>query len=324
MTKKIVLVGCGNVGSRHLQALSKLIFETEIHVVEPNAEAIKLGKMRLKEIKNRNPKITVFWNQTLKDLKKNLDLAIVATTSEGRVGIIKDLLNFGCKRFLIEKIVCQSSQEFEELLKELKKNNAKGWVNTNHRYFDSWKKINEYFKDSNQIHLSVISSNVSSLGTSGIHFIDLFAFFVNNYHIRLNGDLLMNKLYSNKRGKNFKEFAGTVFGSEKNNSTLSLTFLPNSDIPTIVNIAQASKHLLIDLTNEKILDLTGKNEPDFKFKYELASDITTKIVNDIIQLDKCDLSMVEDSYFLHKELFRIFNSHIQKITHQDVIKCPIT
>jgi pyrroline-5-carboxylate reductase len=37
--KKIALIGCGNIGSRHLQALAKSSFNCEITIVEPNSEA---------------------------------------------------------------------------------------------------------------------------------------------------------------------------------------------------------------------------------------------------------------------------------------------
>ena len=34
--KEITIVGCGNIGSRHLQAVSKIEDALEIHIVEPN------------------------------------------------------------------------------------------------------------------------------------------------------------------------------------------------------------------------------------------------------------------------------------------------
>ena len=49
--KKIILVGCGNIGSRHLQALTKLNGEYLIEIIEPNDEAVLLAKLRLGEMK---------------------------------------------------------------------------------------------------------------------------------------------------------------------------------------------------------------------------------------------------------------------------------
>ena len=48
-TKKILILGCGNVGSRHLQALTNLPYDLEIGIIEPNDESKKIAKARLNE-----------------------------------------------------------------------------------------------------------------------------------------------------------------------------------------------------------------------------------------------------------------------------------
>jgi len=37
--KNIILVGCGNMGSRHLQALVKLPFPIDIHIIEKSKKS---------------------------------------------------------------------------------------------------------------------------------------------------------------------------------------------------------------------------------------------------------------------------------------------
>ena len=65
--KKIILVGCGNIGSRHLQALTKLNGEYLIEIIEPNDEAVLLAKLRLSEMKyDENLKKLFGKNQFLK------------------------------------------------------------------------------------------------------------------------------------------------------------------------------------------------------------------------------------------------------------------
>ena len=60
MSKNIVLVGCGNVGSRHLQALVKVHQSITIYVVEPNKNSQNLGKKRLDEISYNKKTIKFF------------------------------------------------------------------------------------------------------------------------------------------------------------------------------------------------------------------------------------------------------------------------
>jgi hypothetical protein len=324
LSRRICLVGCGNVGSRHLQAIAKLPFEVEIDIVEPNLESMLLGKKRLEEIDYNNETHKFSWYKNIEELQGNSELTIIATTVVGRVDLLLNLAERGHRRFLVEKIVCQSDNDYERLMKKINEFNVKGWVNTNRRYFESYKKLKEYFKESKNIHFSVTTSNLSALATSSIHFIDLFSYFVGDYNINLNGEFLLNEIFPNKRGNNFVEFAGTIIGSIKNGSTFSMTSLPATKLPTIINIIGNDKHIMINETNEELLDLINPENNNFDYRYENVSGLTDKIIQDILENDTCDLTTLEDSQILHKEIFKIFNSHIKKMTNKEMEFCPIT
>ena len=71
MRKRIALIGCGNIGSRHLQALVKLPFLTEINVVEPSKNAQHIGLERLNQVKFDKKKHDIFWYSSINELKNN-------------------------------------------------------------------------------------------------------------------------------------------------------------------------------------------------------------------------------------------------------------
>jgi len=322
--KKICLIGCGNIGSRHLQALVKIPFPIDVKVVEPLSESQELAKHRLSEVQFDDGLHNISWCKSIEDLHEKPDLTIIATTAVGRVDLLCKLLDKGHSRFLIEKVVCQSDNEYRRLMKKINECNAKGWVNTNLRYFETYKKLKEYFSDSKIMHISVTSSNVSGLATNVIHYIDIFSYFTNDYNINLNGEFLLNELFLNKRGNDLVEFAGTIIGSIKNGSTFSMTSLPATKLPNVINIIGNDKHIIINEMNEKLIDLINPENNNFSFRYEHVSDLTNKIVLDILENDKCDLTTLEKSQILHKEIFKIFNSHIKKLTHKEQELCPIT
>ena len=324
LTKRICLIGCGNVGSRHLQAIAKLPYDIQIDVVEPQSESKKIAMSRLDEIEFDKKNHHISWYSGINELEKPGDVTVVATTSFSRAELLKNLLEKGHSRFLIEKFVCQSNEEYEMLIKKFREFKAKGWVNTNPRCFEAYQKLKQFFEDSQVIHFSVTASNVSALATNSIHYLDLFSFFTNDYQIKLNGDFLLNELFPNKRGSNFVEFGGTIVGSINNGSTFSMTFLPSTNLPTVVNIIGNDKHIMIDETNEKLFDIISPENKKFSFNYEHASSLTTKIVKEILEKDECSLTTLEDSFLLHRELFRIFNAHIKKITNKEQSVCPIT
>lgn len=322
MTKVITLVGCGNIGSRHLQSLALLPFETKIQVVEPDNNAQLLAKERLKEVLDSKPCVNISWHKSLSNIQNKSDLTIVATSSVGRANLITQLLELGHCRFFIEKVVCQSTNEYDHLLSSMKKFNAKCWVNTNRRYFDSYVKIHKLFKN-NKINLVVTGAN-PRLGTSSIHYIDLFCWLSEDYEILLDGKSLTNELFVNKRGSNLKEFSGTILGSLKNHSNLTITFVNNSNSPSIVTITSNSKKIVIDETNEKIIHSTKNTTNNLDFKFSHTSEITKIVVKDIFDTDNCMLPTLEELYTPHCELFRIFNNHVKKLTNKEIRLCPIT
>jgi hypothetical protein len=317
--KKIILVGCGNIGSRHLQALMKFQYPLQIEIVENYEPSIILAKSRLDEI-NNNKIHTINWHNNFEFLSGFSDLVIVATLSSGRVKIIESLLNLGYKKFLIEKLVCQSIEEYDNLLDLVKKFDAKGWVNTRCRYFKSYRKIKDLFKNTEKINLKM-SSGDTGLATGAIHYLDLFSWLLDDNKIKLNGELLDPKIYPNKRGKNLIEFGGTISGSAKNNSSVSISFSPG--IPSLlVSIDDGMHKIILDEYNEKILYNSFNEKLDFKLEH--ISNITTQIVEDILKNDDCLLPTIDESYLSHVELFKIFSKHLEKIKKEKVKLCPIT
>jgi hypothetical protein len=319
MIKKITIIGCGNIGSRHLQAIAKLK-SVEIHIVEPNKKAKSLAKSRLKEISNMSDD-NLFWYENILELKIQSDLTIVSTPASGRLEIINRLLNLGHSRFLIEKMVCQSSNEYKSLNEQMQLFNAKGWVNVSRRYFISYQNIKNLFQNNVPIHMSIIGGNFG-LGSNALHFIDLFSWFTGDYKIKLNGDLLTDKILPNKRGDDFVEFAGMIVGNSSNNSTFVINSLP-FDIPITINIINNEHHLIINETNNQIYDITNSVN-NLKFQTEYVSDTSEKIIHDILENDNCELPTIQNLSYIHSELFEIFNQHIYKITGIKKTLCPIT
>jgi predicted dehydrogenase len=322
MKKNIFLVGCGNIGSRHLQALVKLPFKVDIHIVEKSNESKILAINRLKEIKFNKKNFNFFWYNSVDQLTSSSDLVIISTLSRGRVDLILSLLKNENKKFLIEKPVCQSKKEYDHLLSQMNLFNATGWINTNRRYFESYQKIKNDLNNCKFININVVST-ASGLGTNAIHFLDLFSWLIDDSKIKLNGEFLNPKLFFNKRGKEFKEFYGTIFGSGKNNSSITLNFLPSKNESIFLTISTDSVTYVIDELNQNALKI-GKTNKKFNFIYDHVSQSTTKIVMDILEKNKSFLPQLDESYVNHIELFRIFNLHIKKQLKRDISLCPIT
>jgi len=328
--RKISIIGCGQIGSRHLQAVVKLKGNLKIQVVDPNKESQKMGKERLGEALKALPKnhnIKIEWLDNITSLNNDSNLTIVATTAKGRSEIINQLVQKGHRRFLIEKIVCQSTEEFEKLLILFDKNKAKGWINCTRRYYPFYKRIINLLKKEAPIFFSVIAGNLG-LGCNVIHFIDLFyALTQNPTDIKLSGDYLFPEILPNPRGNDLIEFAGTIIAETKRYDVCSISFFPYNDTLPLVIILTKNIRVFIDEGIHKAV--IAKKEHDwqwqnFKFKELYTSILTTHIAQSIIENDVCNLPTIQDSYYIHRELLRIFNKHIELVSGKYTSNCPIT
>ena len=194
-------------------------------------------------------------------------------------------------------------------------------MNTPKRYWDSYKKIKNQIKKNKRIAIS-ISAGGFGLSTNVIHFIDLLLWLTNDKEIFLNGDYLDNVLLPNKRGIKLKEFLGKIIGKTSNGSTFSINYLPYSNLPVVANIIGEKFFFMINETSQMIYDQINHTNSGFKIEYQ--SMLQSKIINDIFEKDESNLPTLLDLRKSHEELFRIFNSHIKKITNEDIEKCPIT
>lgn len=323
MIYRILLIGCGNVGGRHLQALVKIPHTLKIDIIEPNNSSKKLGLSRLQEISyNKKTKI-ISWHNCYTSKILHSDLVIVSTLSKNRANLLIKLIKNGHKRILSEKILCQSKNEYEKVIKICKNKRAKIWVNTNPRCFNSYIKLKKILSNNKPINLTIHSNPEIGLGTNIIHYLDLFSWINDDYDITLNGDLL-NKLLPNKRGKDFIEFSGTVIGNLKNNAVFVMSFLEHYPKNVLVKLSNNLDDFCIDETNQRMLHIKNYHCKLDKFTFEHVSTLTRNFAIDILKNDCCKLPTLLESYKSHLELFRVFNNHINKTSKRNVKLCPIT
>ena len=204
-------------------------------------------------------------------------------------------------------------------MKILKKHDASGWVNTNRRYFPFYQKLKNIIDLNNNLEIVITTGN-EGLGSNAIHFIDLFLWLKNSNDISLIGDLT-DKLYSNKRGNQYYEFSGTISG-KISNSILKISFLPVDDLPLILDIQTEDFHISINETDEKISKIKNLEKSELSFKYMHVSDLTIQIVFDILKNNSSHLPKVQDLFIAHRELFKIFNSHVKKFNKQRIYPVP--
>ena len=102
----IALIGCGKIGSRHLQSLIKLNYKTNIYLVDPKSESINVSLNLIENELEQNSKISVKSCSKLDEIPSGVDFAIIASDSKPRFEIFKESYeNKGAKIFNFRKTI---------------------------------------------------------------------------------------------------------------------------------------------------------------------------------------------------------------------------
>ena len=130
MIFEVMVIGCGGIGSRHLQALGKIDIPIRLWAIDPNENSLLNAKeLFYKNDINQNIKSVEFLKKFPKHVN-NIDLCIVATSSNVRLDVLKKLVsNFSVKNIIFEKILFQSENQLNEAKKIIQQNKIKCWVN---------------------------------------------------------------------------------------------------------------------------------------------------------------------------------------------------
>ena len=170
---KIVIIGAGQLGSRHLQGILGSNITATIEVVDPSDLSIKNAIERSLEINYDKNKLKVNFYHNLNQISKEIDLCIIASTADKRFDIINSLLTISkVKNLILEKILFQSLNEYDIIDKLLNLHDVKTWVNCPRRIIPEYQDIKSQIKKDENISLSVLGSNWG-LACNSIHFFDL-------------------------------------------------------------------------------------------------------------------------------------------------------
>lgn len=323
--KKIVIIGAGQLGSRHLQGIAQSSFDISIEVVEPYESSRETAQIRYKEISSRNHVKSIEFYDSIEKLSSEIDLVIVATSSDVRAKVVTELLTTKkVSNLVLEKVLFQSIEEYYEVEKLLNETNTNCWINHPRRMFPIYKALREELKEAKQISYNFQGGNWG-LGCNGLHFIDHLSYFANSLNLTVYNECLDKKIYDSKR-KNFIEFNGLLTGMIDNH-TFSLYSNAESS-PSIFTIVSDVLVAKIDESNG-IVNISKKEN---SWKWEIVeekivyfqSELSNILIEDILVKNKCFLPTYQEAMKLHIPYITCLLKHMDKITEKKHKICSIT
>lgn len=318
----IVVIGCGQLGSRYVQGFAKCDKQITIYGVDVNETSLTVCGERFKEIKSINSSFVPVKN--IEDCPKDPFLIVVATNADTREDVFKKIVSYFDFSFLIlEKVLFQSLSQYISLENYLITNKNKIFINCPRRAYESYIKLYEIVNEEPTISMIYEGSNWA-MASNSIHFIDLYCYLTNQNKITVHTQNLSHKLLENKR-PGMIEFEGVLkIDSEKGNLKLVSESTIKENKVTIDTTNYSIE--IIEKVGSKMLITNKKTREDsmLDFSIEYQSDLSLKILNDLLMKGSSTLPKAEATAEVHKELLTEFLKHYNLITHQNSLVCPIT
>ncbi len=311
----ILIVGCGNIGKRHLFAINNSNYNFNLQVLEKDTVKI-----------NKSKKINKGFNNYIKnysDIDKNIELILICTKAYKREKIVKSVLKYCNPKYMIlEKIPFQNMINYRDILQLSKKRKIKTWVNFPFRYQPYYKYLqNIIFKKNKFFSMIVLLSKSDDLFSSGIHFFDLFLH-------KTETDLKIEHMKVTKKNNDFNgKFKGEFVFSSKNRTLAVLN--SNSKFQQKIHVFGSKNNYKINFFSNKAnqwnnpcVNFFENNKKLIQFNHLWQSQLTHIYLMDIKKRGKCFLPTLKDSYKCNELMIEAFRQKLSPYLKKNL--CPIT
>jgi len=325
--KNVILLGAGQIGSRHLQGLAKLQIPTSVWVVDPSSRSLSVAKQRLEEVKALGMVAGVRYCKSVAEVDGFFDLAIVATTADIRVRVFKELL-FKSKvaNVVFEKVLAQSLGELNDLSSLEHAYGFNAWVNCPNRTMNSYRAISSLFGSEERIFYGV-QGGAWGLASNAIHYLDYLSFLTGETDFKADVTSLDDSYFASKR-KGFIEFSGVFRGVYPGGSEMTLFSRRDSLAPVVHVILGSKARAVIDEKAEIVRIATEEDDwqwqEDRQFKIDFQSELTAHVAEMILSERGSDLPTLTESIKIHNCMLSGFLKYLERVDAKMTNCCLIT
>ena len=322
----IVIIGAGQIGSRHLQAISKINRRVSVQVVDPSVENLLIARQRFQDCQTPETTVDVSYLHSINQLSGSIDFAIIATNANVRRSVIEKLIAKCSVRYLLlEKFLFQKIEDIEYVNCLLNESNIKSWINCPLRMVPYYRKLQLKFQNSKIYNFSV-SGSLIGIGCNAIHYVDMLAYLTGRSDFTFTSTLFDKKIIESKR-KGFIEFTGTLIGETSAGNRFTLFSYPEGEAPITISIFSDSVRCIICEKDSRCWiseQKEGWSWQEEKFMIPYQSQITHKVILDVLDTGTCDLPTYHESGKLHSELLKTFCSYLKLYSFGNGDICQIT
>lgn len=299
----ILLIGAGQLGSRHLQSLMKFSSKLNIYVVDNSNKSLTLSKTREEEIKNHfNTEVTYL--STLNEVKSiQFFLTIIATSSAPRYMILNEVLkSFDSENIILEKFLFQDINSYEMAKSIIDQSKSSVFVNCPLRTYPIFNEIKKEIDiERAPISISYKGGEWVGLACNSIHYIDLMGFLSGSRLKNIDCSNIDSEIIPSKR-EGYIEFTGKLTCRYMLGASLQLESIRNSNVDSTILIKFGNKSYEIDeLSGEYNYYKSSQLMKTDRYAVPYQSDLTHKILDQLVKTGSCALPEFEESSTYHQK-----------------------
>lgn len=318
--KNICIIGVGNLGYRHYQALLSIDFDAAIYLVDPNITTVE---STVKNTEYINPKVKkVCLLSGIGELPDNIDLVILATNSDVRAAVTKQLVESKSVLYILfEKVLFQKTSEYQEINNLLSQHGIKAWVNCPLRMYPYYREIRKDI-DNMPVICRVTGWDIAC---NTIHFVDLVEWLSGGKLNLVVTENLSNSIIESKR-KGFIEFAGELLCEFSGGSTLRMVVSPGGKQERIIEIVTENVQYELDEIKKQCRKIQGYQLAEYEIRPLYQSELSNLVAKEIIFQQQCELVSYVDSMQQHTKLIEAFKKHIERVNSEYIVDggVPVT
>ncbi|MFO7481451.1 Gfo/Idh/MocA family oxidoreductase [Oceanibaculum nanhaiense] len=312
---RVLLIGAGEMGSRHLQGLAGLPAGSAVAVLEPREAARAVALQRWQQMPGHDAVPLRF----LEDGEGwgGFDAAILATGATGRLDLLRRVLEAGIGIVLAEKVLFQSVADYRAAVLLAAALGADVRAHVPLRHVPVLQKLRAHTRD--KPFTLTVAAGDRGLGCNGIHFLDLFQYLGGMPPASVEA-IIDRPLQVNRRDPALVEFTGTLNAANAAGAELRIRFSPGHERLAVLTVETADGRAVIDQAGSVESDIAGL--AGLGFEMPMASRMAAGMLAGIAD-GSSPLPDLAEGFETNRLMLAAYNRDLAG-QHADDLVCPIT
>lgn len=321
--KKIIIIGAGQLGSRHLQSLNLIDQLLDITVIDPSLTSLETAQSRFEATIN-TIQHRINYQQEI-DVNDNVDVAIIASTAESRRGIVEKLLNSTkVKHVVLEKLLFTEEKDYFAVEEHLKRQNVRAWVNCTMRMMPYYQQLQRLFiNEAIEYH---VSGSQYGLVTNAIHYLDHLAFVTGDTEFTLDTSAVDKQIIESKRS-GYYELTGTLVARFSQGSIAYLHCNKKGMAPVQIELASHENRIISREWEQKAWQTSLKQDwiwEEVDNPIPFQSTLTAQLVTSLLEKEQCALTDYATSMKIHLQLLNPLKKFLKDNQFKHQMDYPFT